>query len=315
MPVYDIRSLAREDLPEVMALQRAYQRVYPAASIVPGEVYFSAGFEGGRNVICAFDDEGHLQGYAPLFPNLTTDAKIAHTLWAEVKAHPDVAPAGPLKDYLFQLVVERAKTIARSAEPHGMNLTFQYHTSEAESIAYVESKGCRYTESVFRMVRRLSEEIVEIAAPVGIEVRAWKMESEAEQRAYVDARNEAFPEAPLNLADWQYFMGSPVWKAGTSITAFDGAQIAGSLAAFWDAAENAETGNAVGFTEYIFVRAAWRRRGIAACLISRGLSFLKEHSLEEAQLEVKAANQDALGLYRRLGYEVVDESRFFVLRL
>ena len=69
-----------------MAVQQAYQQVYPNASVILGEVYLSSGFEDGRNIFCAFDENEVLQGYAPLFPDLTADPKIPHTLWAEVKA-------------------------------------------------------------------------------------------------------------------------------------------------------------------------------------------------------------------------------------
>ena len=59
----------------------------------------------------------------------------------------------------------------------------------------------------------------------------------------------------------------------------------------------------------------WRGKNIARELITLGLKHLKEHGLEEAHLEVKAQNQKALRLYRELGFEVVRESRFYVLSL
>jgi hypothetical protein len=91
MPGLMIRNFTSDDIPQVMALQHAYQQVYPNASLIPGDVYLSAGFEQGKNIFCAFDEGGTLAGYAPLFPNLTQDPLIPHTIWAEVKVSPGLA--------------------------------------------------------------------------------------------------------------------------------------------------------------------------------------------------------------------------------
>ncbi len=77
-------------------LQQAYQQVYPHASVIPGEVYLSSGFEAGKNICCAYDESGSLLGYAPLFPALTEDPK--HPAYAlggsEDKPAVELSPGG-----------------------------------------------------------------------------------------------------------------------------------------------------------------------------------------------------------------------------
>lgn len=296
----------------MVALQQAYQKVYSHASVIPGEVYLSSGFEDGRNIFCAFDENGSLQGYAPLFPNLTADPRLPHTIWAEIKADPESAQAQAVKDQLFEHVTGRVQELTQGCPHQHTRLTFQYHPTETASLEYVQSKGCMYAESVFRMLRELSNPIPELPNPDGIQVRPWRMQSQAEQQAYVQARNEAFPESPVSLADWQYFLASPAWQDGASITAFDGMEIAGSVAVYWDELLQAQAGRRAGYTEYIFVRPGWRKRGIAAYMICQALRYLKEHGQEAAFLEVKAANRRALELYLGLGYAVIDETQLFV---
>jgi ribosomal protein S18 acetylase RimI-like enzyme len=194
-------------------------------------------------------------------------------------------------------------------------LTFQYFPSETASIEYVTSKGCRHTESVFAMRRDLSMEIPPPTPLDGIDICSWRMESEVEQQMYVQARNECFPEAPVALEDWQYFMRSPYWAVGTKLAAFEANKLVGNVALFWDEAENQKAARKIGFTEYIFVRPAWRGKNIARSLINAGLVYLKQHGLSEAHLEVRAENRSALRLYVNLGYEVLRESRFYVLEL
>jgi ribosomal protein S18 acetylase RimI-like enzyme len=315
MSSFMIHRFTADDIPQVMALQRAYQGIYPNTAVIPGEVYLSPGFEGGKNIFCALDENGGLQGYAPLFPNLTEDTQIPHTIWAEVKVRPDLAHPRELKDLLFEQVLNRSREITQAIPGHPTHLTFQYHPSETSSIDYVTFRGCNYTESVFRLMCDLSQDLPAVPAPGQIEVRPWRMESEAEQQAYVRARNETFPEAPVTLADWQSFLSSPAWQVGTTMTAFDRREIVGSVAVYWDEEISGQIGSKAGFTEYIFVRAKWRRRGIAAFMIFLGLMYLKEHGREAAYLEVKASNQHALDLYYRLGYKLIDETRLYVLHL
>ena len=125
MSSYKIRNFTPEDIPQVMALQQAYQQVYPNASVIPGEVYLSSGFEDGKNIFCAFDESGCLQGYAPLFPNLTIEPHIPHTIWAEVKVSPELASPRDVKDLLFERVVDRTREITPglSRAPNAVDLS------------------------------------------------------------------------------------------------------------------------------------------------------------------------------------------------
>jgi ribosomal protein S18 acetylase RimI-like enzyme len=304
------------DIPAVTGLQRAYTALYPDAPVIPGEYYLSPVFENGRNVFCAWDDRRTLVGYAPLYPVLMhDDSSLPHTLWTEIKAHPGCDDSAPVKDRLLEQILMRSRDLTREEPGHPVHLTFQYYPSEISSVEYVTSRGCCYTESVFRMRRDLSREIPVLAPPKGITICPWRMESQPEQQQYVQARNECFPEAPITLEEWQYFTLSPHWSVGTTFAAIDGGELAGNVAFFWNEAENLSSGKKIGFTEYIFVRPRWRGKNLARCLVYAGLAYLKGHDLEEAHLEVRARNASALHLYLDLGYEVLRESRFYVMEL
>jgi ribosomal protein S18 acetylase RimI-like enzyme len=284
--------------------------------VIPGEVYLSPAYEDGRNLFCAIDERGQLVGYAPLYPVLMRDASDRpHTLWTEIKVHPKADAPNEIKDRILEQILMRAREVTRDFPGHPIHLTFQYFPSETASVEYVLSKGCKHTESVFSMRRDLAQELPTPASIENIVMRPWKMESEAEQQMYIDVRNQCFPEAPTALGEWQYFMMSPMWAVGITYAAFSREQLVGNISVFWDEAENEQTGRKIGYTEYIFVHPDWRGRNIARELIKLGLKHLKEQGLEEAHLEVKALNQNALRLYQRLGFEVIRESQFYVLSL
>jgi ribosomal protein S18 acetylase RimI-like enzyme len=315
MTTFLLRHFTSADIPQVTDLQQAYQRIYPHTNVVPGEVYLSPGFEGGRNISCAFDEQGALRAYAPLFPVLTEAPGLPHTFWTEVKARPDDPAFQEVKEMLLEQIRQRAAEVASACPGHPVHLTFQYHPSESASIDFACAHGGVYTESVFRLYRELTTELPTIPAPAGLQIRRWRLESEADLAAYVAARNEVFPETPVTLADWRAFLTSPAWKDGTQITAFDGPEVVGCVAAYWDEALRQITGREAGYTEYIFVRERWRGRGVAAHLIAQAMAYLKDCGKEAAFLEVKATNENALGLYLRLGYEKVDETRFYVIKM
>jgi ribosomal protein S18 acetylase RimI-like enzyme len=311
-----IQPFSASRMAAIVDLQSAYTSVYPDAPVIPGEVYLSPAYENGRNLFCAIDECGELVGYAPLYPVLMREPSgLPHTLWIEIKVHPACDVPDEIKDQLFERILLRARAVTADFPGHPVHLTFQYFPSETASIEYVLSRGCHYTDSVFTMRRDLCQDISSLSPIDGVTIRPWRMESEVEQRQYVQARNECFPEAPVALGEWQYFMQSPHWSVGTTFAAFDGDELAGNIAVFWDEAENQRSAKRIGFTEYIFVRPRWRGRNIARSLISAGLQHLKQYGLTEAHLEVRADNASALRLYVDLGYEVIRESRFYMLEL
>ncbi len=187
-----------------MELQQRYAQVYPSAAVLPGEVYLSPGFDEGRNVLCAVDEQGRLAAYAPVLLRLVPAGVPApHTIWAEVKVDPGLSDPTPLKNRLFDEAVRRAREIGVQAPGHEIDLTFQYYPFEVDSISFVQNKGCVHSANIYQMARDLGVEIPRVPAPLGVTVRHWRMETQAEQEAFIEAHNEVFADAPMTLGDWQ----------------------------------------------------------------------------------------------------------------
>jgi ribosomal protein S18 acetylase RimI-like enzyme len=67
-----------------------------------------------------------------------------------------------------------------------------------------------------------------------------------------------------------------------------------------------------GWTERIFVRKPWRKRGIAKALIAKSLIVLREQGMEAGALGVDTENPSgALKLYESMGYEINNQFTFY----
>ena len=86
--------------------------------------------------------------------------------------------------------------------------------------------------------------------------------------------------------------------------AWAGNQMAGMVLAHFDEKDNEKRNRKHGYTEHIYVRPAWRRRGLASALITKSLQSLKEYGITEAELGVDSENESAaFHLYESLGYK------------
>jgi mycothiol synthase len=69
--------------------------------------------------------------------------------------------------------------------------------------------------------------------------------------------------------------------------------------------DNEAFGRRRGWLDSVFVRRAWRRRGLGAALVARALVRLREAAMDAAMLGVDSDNPSgALALYERAGFEV-----------
>jgi ribosomal protein S18 acetylase RimI-like enzyme len=313
MAAIRMTTFQRENAADVVALQQRVAAVYPESPVRPGELYLGPAFAEGANVFCAWDEAGRLVGLAPLLLNPVVSDDEPYRFWADIKFDPAWAEPAEINEALLARLMERARETMRGQPPNPAELLFQYYPSQQVAIAFVKGKGATPGQMAFEMRRDLSRPLPEVVTPPGVDIRRWKVQTDEDLARYVAALVEVFPDTPMNsVEEWRYFVGSPIWQAGSTITAFAGDEIAGSVATYWDPAA---AGEPSGYTEYIFVRAPWRKKGLGRALVRGALLFLKEHGRHFAQLEVSAENDKGLGLYYGLGYEIVRQSQVFRLPL
>ncbi len=308
-----LRPFKPEDASKMVELQRRCLEESRDTSLLPEGFYFSPGFAGGDNILCAVDSAGTLVGHAMVYPSHVHPQLGVWMLWLDLRVDPDYAPADQLRDRLLERIQVRAREIQAGLDRRAM-LYATYLSEGGASLAYLRSRGFELVERIYQMQRDLSKPVPDYPQPEGAEVRDWRMETEEEQRRYLEAYDASFENESKPLERLQHFMGWSAWAPGTTFTAFVDDRVVGSVMVYYepDLEQNEER---VGYTEYVFVRPGWRRQGLARHLVTRGLHFLKERGLAYARLEVAAHNEGAVGLYRSLGYERLHEEITLGLRL
>jgi mycothiol synthase len=157
------------------------------------------------------------------------------------------------------------------------------------------------------MVRPDLEAVDTPPLPVGLEVRPvtpdllprlWE--------AMLEAFRDHFGGHPDTPEEYRSWAEDPEADASLWVVAFDGDEIAAGVLGYIMPAENERNGYLRGWTDPVFTRRPWRRRGLAYALLGRCLCLLRERGMTSAQLGVDSQNpNDALTLYQRHRFEPV----------
>jgi len=178
--------------------------------------------------------------------------------------------------------------------------------SEVGLEVLLQSEGYEALRYGFSMVRPVSQPLPEAPMPPGLEVRPVR---EGQARAILAASDEAFRDhwghRPLTENDIRGWMSEPTFDPALWKVAWEGDEVAGGVLGYVDRAENEQYNRQRGYTEDIWVRRPWRRRGLARSLLVQSIQMFAEMGMEETALGVDVQNpHGALRLYEGVGYRV-----------
>lgn len=299
-----IRNYIPEDISQVIEVQKEYKKKYPNYIIRGAEVYtHHPVFENGKNILCAFDNREQLIAYSPIVAAPVNDEskeEYPNYIWTDIIFDPEAAELYPVMNSLLEGIIARAAEIKAAFPKRRTRLAALKFVEEREGIDYFISKGVEHYDTMYSMKRDLSKPIEEVAVPDEVEIRRWKISTQEDKLKYINADNLSNPNNPISMESLEWSIAG-LWSAGYSIGAFDGSDnLLGSVMAYWYDGSG-------GITEEVFVLPQWRRKGIAQCMIKEALVYLKECGKLSAELEVRKSNENAVNLYKKMGYEIYKE--------
>lgn len=263
------------------------------------------GFDPSSDVVLA-EVDGALVGYAWVDWTDTTDGLREFRLGGYV--HPDWQGRGIGRRLLAWQEAHARGHPAAAASTRPLTLgswASDLNLSKARLLAAAGYATARY---FFEMLRPALDEIAVLPLPDGLEIRPIGKDRVSQKQLW-DADVEAFADhwGGFDSSDsaFEAWLARPFQDAGLWVVAWDGEEIAGAVVNTIYTDDNEAFGRRRGWLDSVFVRRAWRRRGLGAAMVARSLVRLREAGMTEAMLGVDSDNPSgALALYERAGFEV-----------
>jgi len=265
------------------------------------------GFNLDRDAFVVEAQDGRLVGYEEFFH----PKNQYHDLDADGYVHPKFKGQG-IGTTLLRAVEVRAREEMQLAAPD-LRVFIRSTIDNKDQLGHevMKAEGYFSVRYHWRMEIKLQEAPAAVTFPNGIELRPFVKDEHAV--AVWEADNEAFRD------HWGYVPGTEVrYQAWLKQQDFDpalykvawyGDQVAGAVQNFVNKQENEEYNRKRGYTEGIFVRRPWRKRGLARSLIVQSMKMFKEMGMTETALGVDTENlSGALRVYESCGYRQVKKS-------
>ncbi len=184
-------------------------------------------------------------------------------------------------------------------------LRFWAHGDEPGARAFAEKNGLVRARVLWQMRRSLAEPLPEAPLPAGVTLR-WFRPGHDDQ-AWLRVNSRAFAHHPeqgrWTENDLRMRIAEPWFDAKGFLLAVD---IEDTLLGFHWTKVHPAAGDepAIGEIYVLGVDPDGHRKGLGSALSVAGLEYLAGLGLSQAMLYVDESNTAAVGLYRRLGFEI-----------
>jgi ribosomal protein S18 acetylase RimI-like enzyme len=172
----------------------------------------------------------------------------------------------------------------------------------------------------YRCMRRdLAGPLPQVPPLEGLRIVPWSPDlDDAVRLAHNDAFRDHWGSEPATPESWTGGRSkfAPAWSSLALDDSGDRPVVAGYALSNRYEQDWAVQGFTSGYTATLGVRRAYRRRGVAPALLAASMAAFRADGMQYAELDVDSENPTgALGLYTRLGYEVVHGSAMYSVEL
>ena len=220
----------------------------------------------------------------------------------------------------------RLRDIAREHPAETTKLLRVWATNQEHGAQSLFARaGYEPVRTYVEMLRPIDAPLPAAPMPAGLEVRPVQQEHiRAVWEAMQETRRDHWGYVPPTENDYERWtqgrlFAPGLWRVAWAPAVEGGAggdEVAGMVLNRLDEEQNAVYGRKRGYTQDIFVRRPWRRRGLARSLLVQSIHMFREMGMEETALGVDTQNPSgALHLYESVGYRPVRSHVFFNKRM
>ena len=209
---------------------------------------------------------------------------------------------------------ERRLRQAARAHPEGKKLLRVWATDkEYGALALFAAAGYEPVRHFIAMTRPIDTPLPDAPMPHGLTVRPVRPDH---IRPIWQARDEAYRDhwgyVPSTEGDYLRWTQDRLFAPHLWRVAWDSDQVAGIVLNRLDQARNVKYQRKRGYTQDVFVRRPWRRRGLARALLVQSIEMFRGMGMQETALGVDTQNpHGALRLYESVGYRESKRHTFF----
>jgi mycothiol synthase len=246
-----------------------------------------------------------------------TEENPAHRLYIPLGfVHPDWRRKG-LGAAMLRHNEGRLREFARTHPQGDKHLRTWATDREYGAWALFTRVGYEPVRHYIEMLRPVDAPLPDAPMPDGLEVRPVQAgQIRIIWEAKEEARRDHWGYAPATDSEYERWTQTRTFTPHLWKVAWDGDQVAGMVLNRLDEAQNERYQCRRGYTQDIFVRRPWRRRGLARFLLVQSIGMFRQMGMTETALGVDIQNPSgALDLYESVGYREGRRHTFFNKRM
>lgn len=202
----------------------------------------------------------------------------------------------------------RLAEIARTHDPEIEKAYNAYAVDTSPGgVALLESSGYEMARRFAEVIRPIDPPPSSAPMPGGLRiVPAEPAHYPAVWAARAESHADHWGFTPPTAGDYERWLHERRLQPHLWKVAWDGDEVAGAVLNHVDVQRNAWSGKERGYTQDVFVRRPWRRRGLARALLTESILMFRTMGMEETLLGVDTTNPSgAHHLYADVGYRPV----------